>query len=57
MQYRHLNDERPKIVDARIRIGDSDDELAAVEYRLNSRPRKRLGWMSPSQAMSVAIIY
>ena len=33
----------------------SDDELAAVEYRLNSRPRKRLGWMSPLQAMSVAL--
>ncbi len=33
----------------------SDDELAAVEYRLNSRPRKRLGWLSPLQAMSVAL--
>ena len=33
----------------------SDDELAEVEYRLNSRPRKRLGWMSPLQAMSVAL--
>ena len=34
----------------------SDDELADVEYRLNSRPRKRLGWMSPLQAMSVALV-
>ncbi len=33
----------------------SDDELADVEYRLNSRPRKRLGWLSPLQAMSVAL--
>lgn len=33
----------------------SDVELAAVEYRLNSRPRKRLGWLSPLQALSVAI--
>lgn len=33
----------------------SDDELAAVEYRLNSRPRKRLGFLSPLQAVSVAL--
>ena len=33
----------------------SDDELADVEYRLNSRPRKRLGFLSPLQAMSVAL--
>src|SRR3989338_2508269 len=33
----------------------SDDELAAVEYRLNSRPRKRLGFLSQLQAMSVAL--
>jgi transposase, IS30 family len=33
----------------------SDDELAEVEYRLNSRPRKRLGWLSPLQVMSVAL--
>jgi len=33
----------------------SDEDLAAVEYRLNSRPRKRLGWLSPLQAMSVAL--
>ncbi len=32
-----------------------DDELAEVEYRLNSRPRKRLGWLSPLQAVSVAL--
>jgi len=33
----------------------SDEDLVEVEYRLNSRPRKRLGWMSPLQAMSVAL--
>lgn len=33
----------------------SDDQLAAVEYRLNSRPRKRLGFLSPLQAVSVAL--
>jgi IS30 family transposase len=33
----------------------SDEEIEAVELRLNSRPRKRLGWMSPLQAMSVAL--
>ena len=25
----------------------SDDEIAAIEYLLNSRPRKRLGWKTP----------
>lgn len=33
----------------------SDEEIEAVEFRLNSRPRKRLGWLSPLQAMSVAL--
>ena len=33
----------------------SEEELAEVEYRLNSRPRKRLGWMSPLQAVGVAL--
>lgn len=33
----------------------SDEELAKVEYRLNSRPRKRLGWMTPLEAWSVAL--
>jgi IS30 family transposase len=33
----------------------SDEEIEAVELRLNSRPRKRLGWLSPLQAMSVAL--
>lgn len=32
-----------------------NEEIEAVEFRLNSRPRKRLGWMSPLQAMSVAL--
>lgn len=33
----------------------SDEEIEAVELQLNSRPRKRLGWLSPLQAMSVAL--
>lgn len=33
----------------------SNEEIEAVELRLNSRPRKRLGWLSPLQAMSVAL--
>jgi IS30 family transposase len=33
----------------------SDEELAMVEYRLNSRPRKRLGFMTPLEAWSVAL--
>lgn len=33
----------------------SDEELAAVEYRLNTRPRKRLGYMTPLEAWSVAL--
>lgn len=33
----------------------SDREIAVVEYRLNTRPRKRLGWKSPLQAMSGAL--
>jgi len=33
----------------------SDEELAEVEHRLNSRPRKRLGYMTPLEAWSVAL--
>lgn len=33
----------------------SDEDIAAVEYRLNTRPRKRLGWKTPLQAMSGAL--
>ena len=33
----------------------SDEELAEVEYRLNTRPRKRLGYMTPLEAWSVAL--
>ena len=33
----------------------SDEELARVEYILNTRPRKRLGWKTPLQAMGVAL--
>ena len=33
----------------------SDEDLAAVEYHLNSRPRKRLNWLTPLQAVSVAL--
>ncbi len=33
----------------------SDEEIAAVEYRINTRPRKRLGWKTPLQMMSGAL--
>lgn len=33
----------------------SDEEIAFVEGELNSRPRKRLGWRSPLEAMSGAL--
>lgn len=32
-----------------------EEELAYVENELNSRPRKRLGWKTPSEAWSVAL--
>jgi transposase, IS30 family len=32
-----------------------DEALATVEQKLNSRPRKRLGWMTPLEAWSVAL--
>lgn len=31
------------------------EELSFVEKELNDRPRKRLGWQTPSEAMSVAL--
>jgi IS30 family transposase len=33
----------------------SNEEIERVEYRLNSRPRKRLGWKSPLQVWSGAL--
>lgn len=33
----------------------SDEELARVEYALNTRPRKRLGWRTPLEVWSVAL--
>lgn len=33
----------------------SDEEISKVEYILNTRPRKRLGWSTPLQVMSVAL--
>jgi IS30 family transposase len=33
----------------------SDEEIAKVEYILNTRPRKRLNWSTPLQVMSVAL--
>lgn len=33
----------------------SDEELAFVEKALNNRPRKRLGWLTPLEVMSVAL--
>jgi IS30 family transposase len=35
----------------------SDEEISKVEYILNTRPRKRLGWSTPLQVMSVALHY
>lgn len=32
-----------------------DEELQKVEYILNTRPRKRLGWSTPLEIMSVAL--
>lgn len=32
-----------------------DEELAYVELMLNTRPRKRLNWLSPLEALSVAL--
>ncbi len=33
----------------------SDDEIQRVEYLINTRPRKRLGWKTPLQAMIGAL--
>lgn len=33
----------------------TDEELARVEYLLNTRPRKRLGWKTPLQVFGVAL--
>jgi len=33
----------------------SDEEIQWVEYQLNSRPRKRLNWLTPLEAWSVAL--
>jgi len=35
----------------------SDEEIAAVEYALNSRPRKRLGWKTPLEVWGGAFQY
>jgi IS30 family transposase len=32
-----------------------DEEIAKVEYILNTRPRKRLNWLTPLQVMGVAL--
>jgi IS30 family transposase len=33
----------------------SEEELALVEYKLNTRPRKRLNYLTPLEAFSVAL--
>lgn len=33
----------------------SDEEISKVEYILNTRPRKRLGWRTPLEVMGVAL--
>lgn len=35
----------------------SDEELAAVEYALNSRPRKRHGWRTPLEVWGGALTH
>ena len=35
----------------------SDEEIAKVEYILNTRPRKRLKWSTPLEVMGVALHY
>jgi len=47
-----VRDFHPKKTDFRI---VSDEEIAQVEYALNTRPRKRLGWQTPLEAWSVAL--
>jgi IS30 family transposase len=32
-----------------------DEDIRLVEYLLNNRPRKRLGWRTPLEALSVAL--
>lgn len=33
----------------------TDEDIKRVEFELNTRPRKRLGWLSPLEAWSVAL--
>jgi IS30 family transposase len=33
----------------------SDEEISRIEYELNTRPRKRLGYKTPLQMLSVAL--
>lgn len=47
-----IRDYYPKGTDF-TKIGD--EELALVELSLNTRPRKRLGWLTPLEALSVAL--
>jgi IS30 family transposase len=47
-----VRDYHPKKTDFRL---ISDEEIAAVEYALNTRPRKRLGYRTPLEAWSGAL--
>ena len=49
MKYKHLS------ILEREKLQELDEEMAKVEYILNTRPRKRLGWSTPLQVMSVAL--
>ena len=33
----------------------SDEEVSMVEYMLNTRPRKRLGWETPLEAFNASV--
>jgi hypothetical protein len=41
--------------DLSVPFRDSDEEIARVEYALNTRPRKRHGWRTPLEVFSVAL--
>jgi IS30 family transposase len=43
------NTEAPKCTDLR---GHSADQLVAVAAELNTRPRKTLGWATPTQRLA-----
>ncbi len=46
-------DERPAAVDRKERFGDlTREEVKRIEWKLNNRPRKRLGFLTPLEYIS-----